>query len=55
MRLPRHLSARHCYSFFGHDLEALACQFDKRRCDPISVPVTAIRARYASMQALAVA
>jgi len=46
VRLPKHPSARHCYSWFGHDLEALACQFDKRHGVPIRVPVTAIRARY---------
>lgn len=46
VRLPDHASARQCYSFFGHDLAALSCQFDKRRCNRITVPVTAIRARY---------
>lgn len=44
--VPRYRSARHWFSVFGHDLEAIADAVEKRGDKPILVPVTAIHATY---------
>ena len=44
--IPRYPSARRWFSVFGHDLERIACAVEERASTPISVPVTAIHARY---------
>ncbi|MFN2427769.1 MAG: esterase/lipase family protein [Candidatus Binatia bacterium] len=46
VRIPRHLSARHCFSMFGNDVDAMDAEMERRTCTPIQVPVTAIYAAY---------